>query len=347
MLEFKNYEFKVPGEIVKTVDDAVRYTIDGKPLVHREFVLEGDKEIELDEYIVMEYSAKDFQRFFMLRQSVLLAITENDEGNEVEKGLICANEMMTDGLRHRVIAKCDKGKVKRLRLRMRSRLPHVELNIFKLYTCSYDELPERFDETEFKSEGYKTIDISSFTNDEFNYEPGAVDGGKGALTGTKGLLDIPFDFSGKILRPTPPPAENDDLITNINKEGVKRLLCRPESRESRFEIPVDDFAKEIYFVLYMDKKIHERWGFCAPDPTILGGSQGEVMMPIKINDIERYAVYINYEDGTVDECFPENLKNNRHEITGEVGVYGVRTNGKKIKSIGFEDRLIETDLSLE
>ncbi len=347
MFEFKNYEFKVPGEIIKKADDeAVRYIIDGKPLVHREFILEGEKEIELDEYVVMEYSAPDLQRFFMLRQNVLLGITENEEGNEVEKGLVAANEMITDGKVHRVIAKCEKGKYKRLRLRLRSRAPHVELNIFKLYTCSYDELPRRFETAGCTEEGYKTIDLSAYFNDSCNDEPGQVDGGVGSKVGTFGMEGIPFALTGKILRPIPPPAENEDLITNFNKEGVKRQLCRPESRESRFEIPVCAEAKEVYFVLYMDKKIHERWGFCAPDPTILGGSQGEVMMPIKINDIERYAVYINYEDGTVDECFPENIKNGRHEITGEVGVYGVRTNGKKIKSIGFEDRMIETDLSL-
>ena len=347
MFEFKNYEFKVPGEIVKKVDsDAVRYIIDGKPLMHREFTLDGESEIELDDYVVMEYSAPDLQRFFMLRQNVLLGITDGEDGNEVEKGILAANEMMTDGLLHRIIAKCEKGKYKRLRLRLRSKAPHVEFNIYKLYTCSYDELPKRFTETSVAEDGFKTIDLSAYVNDTYADEPGKVDGGVGSLDGTFGVEGIPFALTGKIIRPTPPPKENEDLITNFNKEGVKRQLCRPESRESRFEIPVNSEAKEIYFVLYMDKKIHERWGFCAPDPTILGGSQGEVMMPIKINDIERYAVYINYEDGTVDECFPENIKNHRHEITGETGVYGVRTNGKKIKSIGFEDRLIETDLSL-
>ncbi|MBR6719547.1 MAG: hypothetical protein IKL74_01405, partial [Clostridia bacterium] len=155
MFEFKNYEFKVPGEIVKKVDsDAVRYIIDGKPLMHREFTLDGESEIELDDYVVMEYSAPDLQRFFMLRQNVLLGITDGEDGNEVEKGILAANEMMTDGLLHRIIAKCEKGKYKRLRLRLRSKAPHVEFNIYKLYTCSYDELPKRFTETSVAEDGF-------------------------------------------------------------------------------------------------------------------------------------------------------------------------------------------------
>lgn len=341
MHEFKNYKFNFPAEIVKTEGDAVCYTINQRPLWQREFVLDGKDDFATEEYIVLEYSAKDLQRFCMLRQSVISGVK-----GEEETGLLFANEMITDGKRHRVIAKCGKGEYDFLRLRLKTKSPHVEFKLYRAYTCSYEELPERLEAAEYSEKGYKTIDISSFTNDFYSYEPGQVDGGIGCKSGTFGIEGIPFALTEKIVRPTPPPKENDELIKNFNRENVPVRLCRPKSRESLTEIPVNSEGKEIYFILYMDKEIHERWGFCAPDPTILGGSQGEVMMPAKINDIERYAVYINYEDGTVDECFPENIKTHRHEITGEIGAYGVRTNGKKIKSVGFEDRIIDTDISL-
>lgn len=339
MTDLTTYVFTAPQEVEVETKGTTRYVIDGKPLVHREFVLDGKTPVSTEPYIVLRYRALDLQRFFMLRQSLFSGVA-----GDTETPLLCVNEMFTDGREHLVIARCGKADYDFLRLRLRSRAPHVEFTVLEFYTCTYDELPKRFDEEEVHIDGYKCIDLTKFGNGTLSDEPGAIDGGIGYPEGTVGLSGIPFAFSAAV-RPDAPPKENDEIVRNFNTEA-RRRLCRPESRDSHIVIPVGARAKELYFVLAMDGLMLERWGFCAPDPTILGSSQGEVMMPLKVNDVERFAVIVTYADGTVDECFPERVTDHRHEVSGEVGVYGVTTKDCEITSVAFADRMLDTDVLL-
>ncbi len=343
MRDLKKYEFAMPPYVHREdlQGGTVRYKMERNDLINGEFFITGDKEVELSDFLVFEYETNGLYRGLVLKQGFIEAVKD-----DVPTPFMFFNDILTDGKRHVAIASCKKGTYDHLRIRFNFKFPTFNMDIYNFYTCTKEELPERFPDEAKSVEGYECIDILSFTNDDIPDNFGLIDGGAGVPAGKRAFGEIPFDFSGKMIRPAASPKENDELIRNITAENVKRRLCRPESRESRFEIPVGKAAKEVYFVLYLDGLMHERWGFCAPDPTILGSAQGEVMMPLMVNDIERYAVYVNYEDGEIDECFPENVKNKNHAMTGEIGVYGVKTKDKKIKSISFEDRMIDTDVSL-
>ena len=232
-------------------------------------------------------------------------------------------------------------------MNLQSESPSLQFEIIDFYTCTGEELPKRFEHEDYDN-GFTCLNIEKECNCIIPSIPGKIDSGIGTASGRIGLAGIPFLFSenGTMIRPDAGPVEeNEEIIQNFTAT-VKRGLCRPVSRASRITVPVDRKASEIYFVLYMDGKIYERIDYCAPDTTILGQARDEVFKPICVNDIERFAILVEYEDGMIDECFPQNVKTGRHEIMGETGVYGVPLHNKKVVSISFETRMRETDISL-
>ena len=322
--------------------ETVIYYVEGETNCCSRRLIQGTEPVTTEEYVVLTYRAEGWKRISSLCQKIICGVVD---GKEIP--IFSASEMVTDGATHRVIAHTGVQTYDYLRMCIYSSLASMKFEIIDFYTCSYDELPKRYEETGY-GEGFKCIDIQKECNDFMSDTPAAIDSGIGKPSGKLGLYNIPFRFAenGAIIRcPAGPDEINDEIIDNFITK-TKRKLCRPESRESRFTVSVNDYAKEVYFALYLDKFMNERCGFCAPDPTILGSSQGEVLKPLCINDIERFAVLVNYEDGSVDECLPTSVKTGRHEIIGEFGVYGVKTLNKKIESISFEDRLLDTDISL-
>ena len=341
MLNLKSYHFMENPEVKTETSDNIKYIVDGEPLVDREYVLDGEVSVETEEYVVLTYKASDIRRNPQVKQGILVGVKDDKE-----TPLITINYMILDGHEHRVIVKCESVHYDFLRLKLSSRKPHMELEIIDLYTCSHEELPGKFETGDYK-DGYACIAIDEYCNCEIPNTIGETDGGKDVPKGKVGINGIPFEFSkeGKMVRPSPSPESNNDIIKNITTYA-KRVDCRPESRQSIFSIDVNDSAKEIYFALLTDGKTQEKFASCPPETGIIGSTRGEVRMPIKINDVERFVVRICYEDGFVDECFPENILTHKHEIIGEVGIYGLVALDKKIKQISFENRIVDTDVSL-
>ncbi len=327
--------------LLPACDDASLYRIQGTPLCHNERLWQGEQPGSLQSYLVLSYRAENLERRAMLRQPVILAAA----GQETI-GLIHIHDLIADGANHRVIVPADISGFDHLSVALSTRFPSALLEISELYTCEAGELPFRFIPTQ-PQEGYCPLDIAAYCNDVLPADPGTVDSGVGIPKGTLALQGIPFAFAdGKMIRPADDPAENEEPVVNFGVPTTRRV-CRPVSKESRIELPVNCSAAELLFCLYMDGNTYERYGFCAPDPTILGSANGEVLMPLQINDIERYSVQVVYTDGFVDECFPENLATHKHVISGEVGVYGVRTLPEKIiEKIVFENRTLRTDISV-
>ncbi|MDP4133561.1 MAG: DUF6259 domain-containing protein [Bacillota bacterium] len=342
MKSFKDLKFTAPVGGTFNAGNRLTFKVKNNAPDNKEYIFTTEESITTEDYIVMEYTATNLQRFYSLRQPLLMGAAD-----KAERLLLIYNELIIDGMPHRMIVKANNGEcVTGLRFRLRTKAPEASLDITKLYTCSESELPKRFEMllTETFREGLESLSLEGQYNSEFNLEPAQIESGTGFIEGKANLLSIPFEFSkeAKVLRPSAPPEENEDIIKNFTVMA-KRRLCRPESRDSSVKVPINREAREIFFVLALSGLMHQRWNHCAPDPTILGSSHGEVMMPLKVNDAERFLVEIEYEDGRVDEAFPVNLYNMRHVIQGETGVYGIYADGSKVKSIIFHDRMLDTD----
>lgn len=342
MKNLTSYLFACNVPLYCEIQESIKYIVKGEGLKVRGYVADGTEPVTLSEYIVLDYRLSGIKRLSQKRQSIIAGVK-----NGQEEGLLFLNEMITDGCQHRLIMPCENTTYDFLRMNLQSESPLLQFEIIAFYTCTSEELPKRFKHEDYGN-GFTCLNIEKECNCIIPSIPGKIDSGIGTASGTIGLAGIPFLFSENrtMIRPDAGPVEeNEEIIQNFTAT-VKRGLCRPVSRASRITIPVEMTASEIYFVLYMDGKIYERIDYCAPDTTILGQARDEVFKPICVNDIERFAILVEYEDGMIDECFPQNVKTGRHEIMGETGVYGVPLHNKKVVSISFETRMRETDISL-
>ena len=322
-------------------DGSVTLRIPGRPLHCEEHTFDGTAAVHCEGFLVLEYRATDLYRRSVLRQPLLSGVS-----GDTETPLLYLNDIIADGQLHRVIAACGETELDRLRLSVSTYAPCAHLSLTRFYTCTAEELPARWNVVPCTADGHRCIDLAPLVNVPVPQQPERINDGIGWPEGRVGLDGIPFAFCGGMLRPASSPAENDEIIHNINTEA-RRGLCRPVSRESRIAVPVGCAARELYFALYLDGFLYERCGFCAPDATILGSANGEVLKPLAVNDIERFAVLVRYADGTVDECFPQRTDTLCHALHGGCGVYGVRTRpGVIIDRVELEDRMAETDVCL-
>ena len=230
------------------------------------------------------------------------------------------------------------------------RRKEAHLTIKELYVCSENELPVACSKGKTDdAKNFTTVDIEPYCNGEFSHSENdsIVDGGRFFDNENISLYEIPFKVKtqgNNVIVPPPAPKENDDIIDNFGVP-VQRKLCRPISRDSLVEIPVSTNANEIYFVMTLRGRRHQRWGF-AQDGTVLGTITGEVYMPLLVEDTVGFIAEVVYENGERDTHLPLNLSLGRHGVSGDVSVYGIPANGEKIEKIIFHNRLLDTDVLL-
>lgn len=308
------------------------------------YVLE--KDFQAEDYFVMVYSAQGLRRQYVNRLPLLYGITE--DGDDV---ILCFDDVILDNREHMVAVKTEGKNYKGIKIEYSiDRRKEAHLTIKEMYTCALGELPFACSKGKTESsKDFKTVDLSLYYNGEFTYTEtdSIVDGGRFFDSENVSLYEIPFSIKttgNNMIVPPPAPKENDNIIDNFGVP-VQRKLCRPISRDSMVEIPVSTNAKEIYFIMSLSGKHHQRWGF-AQDGTVLGTITGEVYMPLLVEDTVGFITEVIYENGERDTHLPLNLSLGRHGVSGDVSVYGIPANGNKIEKIIFHNRLLDTDISL-
>ncbi|MBE6911626.1 MAG: hypothetical protein E7473_03785 [Ruminococcaceae bacterium] len=118
-----------------------------------------------DEYFVMEYRAVGIKRRRIKRAPVVFLLTENGE-----RPLVCCDDLIFDGKRHRVIVKTEIMPSSGIRFDFcPDRRKTAELEICEMYICSKKELPLCCDESVKKEkQEFLPLDISSLFNAEFS-----------------------------------------------------------------------------------------------------------------------------------------------------------------------------------
>ncbi len=354
MINLLTEKFKTDSKMasVKCCDGAVKLLSESKAFSQKfygdqmafSYVLEND--FQAEEYFVMKYSAQGLRRQYVNRLPLVYGIT--DDGNDV---LLCFDDVILDNREHIVAVKTVGKNYKGIKVEYSiDRRKEAHLTIKEMYVCAASELPVACSKgITASAKSFKTVDLNSYYNGKFTCteNDSIVDGGRFFDTEEVSLYEIPFSVKpqgNNMIVPPPAPKENDDIIDNFGVP-VKRKLCRPISRDSLIEIPVNTNATEVYFMMSLSGKRHQRWGF-AQDGTVLGTITGEVYMPLLVEDTVGFIAEVVYENGERDTHLPLNLSLGRHGVSGDVSVYGIPATREKIEKIVFHNRLLDTDISL-
>ena len=311
----------------------------------KQFVFTTDESFSMDDYFVLEYSCIGLRRQLLLRKPFIFAITDSGE-----EPLVCYDDITMDNRSHSVVVKTKNIDAKGIKIVYSiDRRRKADFVIRSMYTCKKAELPYCCKCSDGDAKNFTTIDISGYFNAQFDEDANEVMINSGRFFDKENvnLYNVPFAVktSGmNMIAPPPPPAENDDIIMNFGVPA-KRRVCRPISRDSLIEIPLDKKVTELYFVMSLSGMRHQRWGF-ATDGTILGAYTGDVTMPLYVDDTEGFLVEIVYADGKTDTALPMNLSCGKHGVLGDMGVYAVPADGSEVKSVIFHNRKLDSDLSL-
>ena len=299
----------------------------------------------MEEYFVLEYAAQGLRRQLSFRKPFVFALTA--DGGEVP--LVCYDDVVLDNRRHSVIVQTEGSSYVGIKIVFYiDRRFYADFSVYAMYTCASDELPRCCDKLlTDKAEAFTQISLEEQFNSRFCAEAIMIDGGRFFTETNVVLHHIPFTVQpegNNLIAPPPAPKENDEEILNFGVK-TKRGLCRPVSRDSLIEVPIRCAASEIFFIMSLRGKRHQRWGF-ASDGTILGEYCGDVTMPLLVDDVEGFMVTVVYQDGRRDTALPLNLSAGRHGVSGDVGVYAVPADGSRVERVIFHNRLLETDCCL-
>lgn len=352
MIQFMDAEYVSPnGKIEQNMEDGtVRLVAASKTFGQKfygeqeSFLFRAEKRFQMEKYFVLEYACQGLRRQLSFRKPFLFAVTA--AGGEIP--LVYYDDIIMDNRCHSVIIKAAAGEYSGVRLAFGiDRRTKAHFTIYRMGTCAESELPfccsSGMGE---EAREFRTIDISQHMNRELpDYgDEARIDGGRFFDREQVTLYGIPFSVKtdGKnVIAPPPPPAENEETILNFGVPA-KRRLCRPVSRDGLTEIGLNQKATELFFLMAMDGKRHQRWGF-ASDGTILGEYCGDVTMPILIDDTEGFMVEIIYTNGNRDTALPLNVSSGRHGVSGDVSVYAVPCDGSEVERVVFHNRKLDTD----
>ncbi len=338
------------GRVEKLASGAVRLWADAKVFGQKfygeqeYFSFETREVFDMDDYFVLQYSCQGLRRQLSYRKSFLFAVTESGE-----LPLVCYDDVIMDNRVHQVTVKAPKESVRGIRLGYGvDRRTQAHFTVHRMDTCSAQELPVCCGGSTGRLWDFTPVDLSGRFNRTYALDDQVlIDGGAFFRERSVNLYGVPFTVETEgcnMIAPPPPPAENDDTIVNFGV-SAKRRLCRPVSRHSPIKVALNSPVTELYFLLNMTGKRHQRWGF-ASDGTILGTYCGDVTMPLLVEDVEGFTVEIVYANGNRDTALPLHLGMGRHGVCGDMGVYAVPADGSTVEKVIFHNRLLDTDLNL-
>jgi hypothetical protein len=291
-------------------------------------------------YVVLEYNAQWVER------REVLAVTTG-EGGAKPVLLATGTDLIMDGGWHKLIARKELPRAaSELQLTLDSRSSRAYLTIrslrFVASTGGYGvALPS---ERGMTSTRFRTIDLQKQFNTSYDHllssllerpQDGMVnDSGTYFPSQTIAVSGVPFRVGtagDNLVSPPPPPAANDDMIENFGVQ-VKRIKVAPISRDSLTEVSIGTPASEVFMLLATDfpSKRHDS-----------GGTHC-----MAVEDVEWFAVELEYEDGTKDLAFPYSIQDGRHVIQRMLGTYVVPARGGTLKRVILHNRMLIGNIRL-
>ncbi len=351
LINLITFKTETAGAMVVCSEDSVSLRVNRTDYGDKEFTFVSEDEIDAaDAYFVLKYSANGLMRHLDPSAPILYVKVEGKYCD-----LVRYQDIAVDFLTHTLVVKCPYTQVQGMKLAFLSKMLRSDFTIFEMYFCGGKDVPVMLGEFSDrdgsgKEETFSTISLDTqfnrhYMSEDENY---LIEGGRFFTKEKVWVCGVPFTVKtegNNVVYPAPGPAENDEIISNFGIMA-KRRLCRPVSRDCVVEIPIGTKATEIYFILLANGLMYQRWGFGMSDPTILGGCQREVLMPLQITDVEFFEVEICYEDGRIDTAFPLSMTKQRHVVGSEPDAYVVPTDGSLVSSIRIHNKKLETDFSI-
>ena len=347
MKDLRNLEFISDGSKLVRDGDALKFSVEKIGKTENTVVFNAPISGEISGRLALEYSLLGFYRGLAYRAPVVYLTAEDGSITP----LIAGDDLNTDNGRYKVFARVPKGSYKSISVSLAvDRAKLCEFSVYTLALLDESELPAALsDFSEKKRENITAIDITDMYNGRFDSAENDVMIGGGRAFESDLISPFGIDFKVKAdgnnaVIPTPPPAENEDIISNFGVMA-KRKICRPISRDSKTEIKIGRKISELYFILGMSGERYQRYTF-ATKGNILGVYAKEVTMPLSVDDVEGFFVEIVYADGRRDKALPKNLTENRFSVSGDLSVYAVAADFCEVESVVFHNKKLDTDFSL-
>ena len=292
-------------------------------------------------YLVVEYQAEWIE---LDRQ--LVSVTDSAGA---EHKLVESADLIADGLRHKLIAKCDlPDPAAELLLTVPSKDSRAYITLRSLeFVSSKAEFGPAIQSGSGAQCGpaLLCVDLDSY----FNTAYAAMLSRQLAVSGSARILDggaffpnervaadgLPFrvrPLGNNLVSPPPPPAANEEMIKNFGAQA-RRGAVAPLSRDSITEVKVGVEASEIYLLLAAELPARRSF-FNAPEG------------PKTIEDVEELAVELVYENGVRDFAFPYSVSDRRHIVQRDLGPYVVPASGARLAKIVLHNRCLEGDVHL-
>ena len=305
------------------------------------------RDIGATPYYVIRYKAKGQRRDH--HPMPVIAVSGVDAKNEpASLPLLDCSEVINDGLWHVVVGRHDSQMTVRavevqlgtvdseatLELAVctfHSGLPHV--------AAGFAHEPAKAADGEFRS-----LDLGALFNDEYAAAADRVlkahgkfvDGGSLFSAERIAVGGVPFTLktAGKnIVAPPSDPKANTGTVNVLGTELAKRNYHRM-ARQDKIEVPVGGKAGEICFILVTEMA-----------PTI--GRYALPKIPLRLHNIDTFAVEIVYAQGDSDFAFPYSIADRGHSLQRMTGAYAVPADpAREIEAVVFENRYYGASFNL-
>jgi len=164
-----------------------------------------------------------------------------------------------------------------------------------------------------------------------------VDGGRGCRSGAVVVDGVPFQIAASeknLLRPDERDAANNEKVEFLGAQIARRSFF-PPSRDDAIAVALNGRrATEVYFLLVCEMPtVQTRYGLASA--------------PFRLDDVEAFAVELQYQDGTCDWAHPYSLADEGCVLARMLGAYGVAADeSRPLEKIVFHNRLFGVTVSL-
>ena len=333
-----------PGA-VQPEGTALRFASEG-PVSHPRsskwtYRMEGE-DLSQFAYVVLEYKAQWLEE----EPREVLTVMTGDAPTKLVP-LAIATDLITDGRWHKLIARRELPRSpSELLLTLDSQDSRCYLTVRSLrFVASPAGFGVALQHEPGTTEvGFRTIDLQKQFDASYDHLLSSLlerphdsivnDSGAYFRSQAVTISGVPFQVGtagNNLVSPPPPPAANDDIIENFGVK-VKRSKVAPISRDSLTEISVGVPASEVFMLIaaeFPSKRQHSGGATC-----------------MSVEDVEWFAVELQYEDGTDDFAFPYSIQDGRHVIQRMLGAYVVPASSGTLKRVILHNRMLAGNIHL-
>ena len=334
-----------PARFEATAADGLLFALEGELAQPKSMRWErtwNGGEIPPDGFFVLEYQARWLWRKRPATDVIALA-SRQANGKPSTTSLVTATDLVDDGAWHRLIVRRTwPAAPAKLLVALDSVDSQTWLRVRRLeFVRSAGEFGAALetDKSPVASSDLAPVGLQGLFNDRFDRlasrslarpnDPMLRDGGAWFERGDIGIGGVPFRVvvqpdTDNLVAPPPEPEQNQEQVEQFGVKGLRGALA-PVSRDSRITVAVNKPASEIFLLLAAELPGRVRNYFVGDGPNAL-------------DNVEQFAVELDYADGTRDFAFPFSLTDGDYVLQRALSACVVPANGKQLARVVLHNR---------